>query len=557
MRSTSWSGLRFFEIGRCQLELQNRFTPANFEKSQARPLIYQLRASHHVSSVGKVYLVGAGPGDPGLITVRAVECLKRADLVLYDGLVNPLLLRYTSATAERTCRVNSIDGRALPQAEINRHLVEAALSGKTVVRLKGGDPYLFGRGTEEAAALVAAGIPYEVVPGVSAALAASVYAGMSLTHREFSSAVALVTGHEDPTKAESQLDYAALSQFPGTLVFYMGLHRLEGITEALMQAGKPPETLAAVISRGTWPQQRTVTGTLADIASQVRLADLHAPSLIVVGECVRLRDSLQWFEQRALFGLRIGITRADGQASDVIDRVVELGGDPVLLPTIAILPPADWSEVDACLRHLGDYDWIVFTSANGVRQLFGRLWSTGGDARRLGRAKLAAIGSGTAAALAEFHLQADLVPESFRAEALAEALKPEVAGKRVLWARASRGREVLPTELRAAGAMLDELVVYQNVDVAALPAEVLADIEHGKLHWIGLSSPSIARNLAVKLTPAALAHVGHAVKLASISPVTTAAALEMGLPISAEAKTFTWDGILDAIRDHHQFHSES
>ncbi len=500
-----------------------------------------------MSSVGKVYLVGAGSGDPGLITVRAVECLKRADVVFYDGLVNPLLLRYTSAAAERTCRISSIDGRALPQAEINRHLVEAALSGKTVVRLKGGDPYLFGRGTEEAAALVAAGIPYEVVPGVSAALAASVYAGMSLTHREISSAVALITGHEDPAKAESHLDYAALAQFPGTLVFYMGLHRLEAITEALIQAGKPAGTLAAVISRGTWPQQRTVTGTLADIAVQVRAAELHAPSLIIVGECVRLRDSLQWFEQRTLFGMRIGITRAEGQAYEVIDRVVELGGDPVLLPTIAILPPADWGEVDACLQRLDEYDWIVFTSANGVRQFCGRLWAQGCDARRLGRAKLAAIGTGTAASLAEFHLHADLVPDSFRAEALAEALKPLVAGKKVLWARASRGRDVLPTELRAAGARLDELVVYQNVDVTALPAAVLTDIEQGKLHWIGLSSPSIARNLAEKLTPAARARLGHDVKLASISPVTTAAAVEAGLPISAEATTYTWEGILQAI----------
>lgn len=500
-----------------------------------------------MSSVGKVYLVGAGSGDPGLITVRAVECLKRADVVFYDGLVNPLLLRYTSATAERTCRVNSVDGRALPQGDINRHLVEAALSGKTVVRLKGGDPYLFGRGTEEAAALVAAGIPYEVVPGVSAALAASVYAGMSLTHREFSSAVALVTGHEDPTKTESHLDYTALAQFPGTLVFYMGLHRLEAITDALTQAGKPAETLAAVISRGTWPQQRTVTGTLADIASRVRQAELHAPSLIIVGECVRLRDSLQWFERRPLFGLRIGITRAEAQAYEVIDRVVELGGDPVLMPTIAILPPEDWSQVDACLQRLDGYDWIVFTSANGVRQFFGRLWSQGKDARRLGQAKLAAIGSGTVAALAEFHLQADLVPESFRAEALADVLKPHVAGKRVLWARASRGRDVLPTELRAAGADLEEVVVYQNVDVPALPESVIADIEQGRLQWIGLSSPSIARNLADKLTPAARARLGHEVKLASISPVTTAAAQEVGLPISVEATVYTWEGILDAI----------
>lgn len=500
-----------------------------------------------MASVGKVYLVGGGPGDPGLITVRAVECLRRADVVFYDGLVNPLLLRYTSANAERTCRVNSADGRALPQAEINQHIVDAALAGKTVVRLKGGDPYLFGRGTEEAAALVAAGIPFEVVPGVSAALAASVYAGISLTHRELASAVALITGHEDPAKPESHLDYPALAEFPGTLVFYMGLHRLEAITQALLAAGKPPDTPTAVISRGTCPQQRTVTATLDTIAIHVRAADLHAPSLIIVGDCVRLRDSLQWFEQRPLFGQRIGITRADGQADNVVDRVIELGGDPILLPTIAILPPADWSEVDRCQQSLNQYDWIVFTSANGVRQFFGRLWQQGGDARRCGGAKLAAIGSGTAAALAEFHLQADLVPDSFRAEALADALKPRVAGKRVLWARASRGRDVLPTELRAAGAILDELVVYQNVDVPALPADILAQIEQGKIDWIGLSSPSIARNLADKLSPAAKAQLGQQVKLVSISPVTSAAAQEAGLPIAAEADVFTWEGILQAI----------
>ncbi len=498
-------------------------------------------------SVGKVYLVGGGPGDPGLITVRAVECLRRADVVFYDGLVNPLLLRYTSATAERTCRVNSIDGRALPQEAINRHLVEAALAGKTVVRLKGGDPYLFGRGTEEAAALVAAGIPFEVIPGVSSALAASVYAGISLTHREMASAVALITGHEDPAKPESQLDYQSLAHFSGTLVFYMGLHRLELITQSLIQAGKPAITPTAVISRGTWPQQRTVSGTLEGIAALVRAADLHAPSLIIVGECVRLRDSLQWFERRPLFGQRIGITRAEGQSFEVIDRVLELGGDPVLLPTIAILPPADWSAVDACQQRLSDYDWIIFTSANGVRHFFSRLWDRGGDARRCGNAKFAAIGTGTAAALAEFRLQADLIPESFRAEALADALKPLVAGRRVLWARASRGRDVIPTELRAAGAILDEVVVYQNIDVPALPEAVLDDIEQGRLNWIGLSSPSIARNLADKLTPAARAQLGQRVRLASISPVTTSAAQEAGLPIAVEAAVYSWEGILEAI----------
>jgi len=500
-----------------------------------------------VSAPGKVYLVGGGPGDPGLITVRAVECLRRADLVLYDGLVNPLLLRHTSAKAERTCRVSSVDGRALPQDEINRHLVEAALQGKTVVRLKGGDPYLFGRGTEEAAALVAAGIPFEVVPGVSAALAASVYAGISLTHREMSSAVALITGHEHPSKSESTLDYSALAQFPGTLVFYMGLHRLESIVGSLVSSGKPGETPAAVISRGTWPQQRTVTGDLLNIAERVRQADLHAPSLIIVGECVTLRDSLQWFEQRPLFGVRIGITRPEGQSETVIDQILELGGEPVFLPTIAIRPPDDWTLVDQTIAELAAYDWLVFTSVNGVRHLLDRIWQRGLDSRCLKNLKIAAIGTGTAAALAEYQLRADLVPDSFRAEALAEALKPHVSNRRVLWARASRGRDVLPQELRAAGASLDEVVVYQNVDVPEILPEVLEQIETGRLHWIGLSSPSIARNLAEKLTPAAKSQLGTKVRLVSISPVTTDAAKTAGLPISAEAKVYTWAGMLDAI----------
>lgn len=500
------------------------------------------------SGIGKVYLVGGGPGDPGLITLRGVECLRQADVVFYDGLVNPLLLRYTSATAERTCRVDSADGRALPQDKINAHLVEAALAGKTVVRLKGGDPYLFGRGTEEAAALVDAGIPFEVVPGVSAALAASVYAGISLTHREMASAVALITGHENPAKPESRLDYHALARFPGTLVFYMGLHRLELILQSLRDAGKSIDTPVAVISSGTCPGQRTVTGTLSTVAPTVRKADLHAPSLIIVGECVRLRENLQWFEQRPLFGQRIGITRPAAQAWETIDRVIALGGDPVLIPSIEILPPDSWSQVDDVIPRLSTYDWIVFTSVNGVHGLLDRAWHQGYDSRLLGHCKLAAIGSSTAAALEDYRLRADLVPEAFRAEALAEVLKPVVAGRKVLWARASRGRDVLPLELKAAGALLDELVVYQNRDALELPVEVVEQIEVGQLHWIGLSSPSIARNIANRLTPAAKARLGDSVRLASISPVTTAAAAEVGLPIAVEATTYTWEGLLQAIQ---------
>lgn len=496
---------------------------------------------------GKVYLVGAGPGDPGLLTLKGRECLARADLVLYDGLVNPLLLAHTRAQAVRTCRSEEEHGRLIRQTEINNQLIAAARAGQTVVRLKGGDPFIFGRGGEEAAALAAAGISFEVVPGVTAAVAASAYAGISLTHRDCASAVAFVTGHEDPQKPESSLDYQALAAFPGTLVFYMGLHRLPQIAEALVSAGKRPDVPAAVVCRGTTPAQRSVAATLRDLPEAARKANLHAPSIIIVGECVRQRDAISWFESKPLFGRRVGVTRPTGQCEPIIERLFELGAQPVLMPTIEILPPANWSEVDRTLARLRDFDWIVFTSANGVRALFGRLWDTGGDVRQFGTAKLAVIGEGTAQALAEYRLRADVVPQSFRAEALAESLRPLVAGKRVLWARASRGRDVLPLELRSAGALLEELVVYRNSDVERFEPATVSALESGDVDWIGLSSPSIARSLARLLPEGARAHLGEKIRLASISPVTSAAAMEIGLPIAAEATEYTWKGILDAI----------
>ena len=499
------------------------------------------------SEAGKVYLVGAGPGDPGLLTLKGQRCLQIADLVLYDGLVNPLLLRHTNARALRTCRSEGPAGRRLDQDEINRQLVEAAKDGKTVVRLKGGDPFIFGRGSEEAAALAAEGIPFEVVPGITAAIAAGEYAGISLTHRDLASAVAFITGHENPEKDETALDYDVLARFPGTLVFYMGLHRLDAIASSLIAAGLSPQTPACVISKATLPLQRTIMAPLVELPEAVRMAGVRPPSLIIVGECVRQRESIAWFECRPLFGKRIGITRPEAQADSAIVRALELGAEPVLLPTIEILPPDDWSPIDAALQHIAEYDWLIFTSANGVTSFFERLWQTGGDARRLGGVRIATIGPATAAAFANYHVRADLVPDSYRAEALADALKPHVRGRRVLWAGASRGRDVLPAELQAAGATVEKLVVYRNEDVTELPAEVLGLIEGGELDWIALSSPSIARNLHRLLPDPARKQIGRTVRLASISPVTTEAAREAGLSIAAEATTYTWDGLFDAI----------
>jgi uroporphyrinogen III methyltransferase/synthase len=328
----------------------------------------------------------------------------------------------------------------------------------------------------------------------------------------------------------------------------MGLGRIHEIAQRLIASGKSPTTPTAVLSRVTTPHQRTITATLETIAAEVTQAGLQAPSLIVIGSCITGRESIAWFEQRPLLGQRIGICRARDQATEVLDRVLALGAEPVVMPLIAIEPPAEFTAIDAALDRLTEYDWIVFTSSNGVAGLLNRLWQRGFDTRRLHRAKLAAIGDGTAAALAEWHLRADLVPTTFRAEALAAALVPHVAGQHVLWARASRGREVLPTELRAAGARLEELVVYQNLDVATLPAPAQELLDRGELDWICLSSPSIARQLA-RLCPA-LTTPGDATRrprLCSISPVTTAAAQQAGLTIAAEATDSTWDGLLAAI----------
>lgn len=499
---------------------------------------------------GKVYLVGAGPGDPSLITMKGVECLKQADLILYDGLVNPLLLKHVSSEVERTCRVE-VSGkgqRVLQQDEINQRLIAAALEGKTVVRLKGGDPFIFGRGSEEAVALRNAGIDFEIVPGITAATAAAGYAGISVTHRAHASAVALITGHEDPNKPDSSLDFEVLAKFPGTLVFYMGLHKIEHIVDSLVRAGKSKDTPAAVISRGTTPFQKTVQTCLSDLPKSVGQAGLVAPSLIVIGDCVSLRDQIGWFEQKPLFGLRIGITRSWEQSETEMKLALESGAQPILLPTIEISPPMDWGPVDDAISRIEEYQWLVFTSANGVQYFLNRLWEVGFDARKIAHLKIATIGPSTAKALQAYHLRTDLIPAQYRAEDLADALKPLVRQQKILWAGANRGREVLQRELSEVSATVDKVVVYENQDVTAWNAESINLLESGEVDWIGLSSPSIARNFNHLLTDKAREQIGDTIKLASISPVTTQAAREVGLQIDVEAEQYHWEGIFAAIQ---------
>jgi uroporphyrinogen III methyltransferase/synthase len=501
-----------------------------------------------MATVGRVYLVGAGPGDPGLLTVRGWQLLQAADLVLYDGLVNPLLLHHTSAAAERTCRVEGPDGRRINQSEINERLIAAASEGKLVVRLKGGDPFVFGRGGEEAAALHAAGIPFEVVPGVTAAVAASAYAGISLTHREIASSVALVTGHEDPTRASSRLDYAVLARFPGTLVFYMGLHRLPLIAAELMSAGMRPDIPAAVICRGTWPGQRTVVAEIGTIADAAANAGLRPPSVLIVGECVRQRETTAWFETRPLFGLRIGITRSAEHAEPQIERLVELGAQPIVLPTIRIAAPENEGPLLDAIQNLAGYSWVVFNSRHSVGAVCDRVFRSGRDARAFGSARIATVGPGTAAALRNYGLTADLIPTVHRSDCLADELAGKIiAGNRILWPKANRGRDAWVQRVTAAGGQVTEVEAYRQVDVDAWPADAAAVVARGEIDWIGLSSPATARGVARLLPPEARDRIGKTLRFAAISPAVAVAAEQSGLRCAAVAESTSWDGIFAAI----------
>jgi uroporphyrinogen III methyltransferase/synthase len=494
-----------------------------------------------------VFLVGAGPGHAELLTVRAVACLAQADLVLYDKLVPTRILDYAPASAQRVCVTELADHHVERCPHVNETMIAAARQGKRVVRLKGGDPFVFGRGGEEAEVLRQAGIPYEVVPGITAGLAAGVYAGIPLTHRAHASAVALITGHENPAKPESMLDWEALARFPGTLAVYMGFARLPQIVQSLIQHGKPADTPAAVVELATTGEQRTVVSPLGELAGAVQKAGLGPPTIVLIGSVVALRSQLAWFEERPLLGKRVLVTRPRQQSSDLVNRLEQLGAVPVVLPAVEIRDPADWSPVDQALARLPAYQWLVFTSANGVRALIGRLRQTGRDLRALGTVKLAAIGPATAATLREFHLEPDLVPAAFRSENLAAALKDKVRGQRVLLARADRGRDVLRQELsQVAG--VDQVAVYSQVDAIETDSEALNCWRRGEIDFVLLTSSNIARAVLAHLDQPCRARVQTGeVQLVSISPVTSMAIREFGLPVAAEAEVYTMPGMVTAL----------
>ena len=499
----------------------------------------------------KVYLVGAGPGDPGLITVKGRECIAAADVVIYDYLASPALLAHARPQAELIYVGKKGGDHTLPQDEINRLIVAKAREQKTVTRLKGGDPYVFGRGGEEAEVLVDAGIPFEVVPGVTSAVAATAYAGIPLSHRRLTSTIAFVTGHEDPGKEGSGIDWAALAQGIGTLVFFMGVKNLPTIVSELVARGRAPETPVALVRWGTTPQQLTVSGTLADIVERVHRAGLKAPAIIVVGEVVGLRERLRWFEDRPLFGKRILVTRSREQASDLVKALTELGADCIECPTIRIVPPDDPRPLEAAIDRLRDYDWLVFTSVNGVTGFFERLFALGRDVRALGHLRTAAIGPVTAARLKSFGLTSDLVPETFQAEAVVEAFRrQDLRGRKVLLPRAQEARAILPEQLSALGATVHEVAVYRTVPAGSDPAALADRAAERPIDLLTFTSSSTVTNFKELLRagdPAGLSRI----PAACIGPITADTARASGFDVCLTAETYTIPGLCRAILAHY------
>lgn len=489
---------------------------------------------------GYVYLIGAGPGDPGLITVRGRQCLELADVVLYDYLANDRLLAHARPDAELIYAGKVGGAHNREQAQINELLVSLALGGRVVARLKGGDPFVFGRGGEECEALVAAGIPFEIVPGVTAGIGAAAYAGIPLTHRHVTTSVAFVTGHEHPDKEGSEIDWDRLSLGSGTVVFYMGVKNLPQITANLMAHGRGPETPVALVRWGTRPEQQVLTGTLADIAESARKAGFKAPAITVVGEVVRLREKLRWFDNRPLFGKGMLVTRAADQAGEYSTMLEDLGASVWECPTIRIVPPGDPADLDRAIAGLNAFAWVVFTSYNAVQAFFTRLHELGRDSRALGPCRVCAVGPRTAAALAPYGIRADLVPASYKAEGVVAAfaeLNP--AGKRILYPKADRARDVIPAGLGALGAEVVAPVAYCNILPDAVPAGVIQALEERRIQCATFTSSSTVDNLARLLGENRFLHLLEGVAIAAIGPITARTCRELGLDVSIEPEEYT------------------
>ncbi len=502
---------------------------------------------------GKVYLIGAGPGDPGLITVKGLKCIKNADVIIYDFLASPLLLANASSHAEIIYVGKKGSDHTLSQDKINALMVEKAKAGKTVARLKGGDPFIFGRGAEEAEALINEGIAFEIVPGVTSAVAAPAYAGIPLTHRDYTSTLAFVTGHEDPKKNESSINWASLAEGIGTIVFLMGVKNLSDIVGKLISHGKSIDTPVALVQWGTTSMQKTVTGTLETIETIVKESGISSPSIIVVGDVVSLRDKLKWFETKPLFGKTVVVTRAREQASDLVRLLSDSGANCLEFPTIEVVPTENPDLLDDSIDALSQYDWIIFTSVNGVKFFFERLFERGLDSRALGNLKTASIGPVTAQRLKDFGIISDIVPESYRAESVVDAFKNETLnGKKILLPRAKEARPVLPVELSRMGAVVNEVGVYCTHEVNDNAKHLITLLENGKVDIVTFTSSSTVKNFVALLPKDRVKELLKNVTLASIGPITSETANDLGLHIEITAQTYTIPGLCEAIMAYYQ-----
>lgn len=497
-----------------------------------------------------VYLIGAGPGDPGLITVKGLDCIGKADVVVYDYLANPRFLDAADPNAEIIYVGKKGFDEHVTQDQINDLLVAKALEGdgKVVARLKGGDPFIFGRGGEEALALVEAGVKFEVVPGISAGFGAPAYAGIPVTHRGYTTDMAFVTGHEDPTKGTSDINWPKLATAVGTICFFMGVKNLPNIVENLVANGRPATTPVALVRWGTTPRQEVLVGTLEDIAEKARVAKFKAPAITIVGEVVKLREKLAWFEDKPLFGKTIVVTRSREQASVLTTRLEELGAEVLEFPTIKVVDPESWQPLDDAIRQIADYGWLVFTSVNAVGRFFDRLEYADLDARALSGAKIAAIGPATAAACIERGIRPDYVPEEYRAEGVLEGFLERGVGEgtKVLIPRALEAREVLPDTLRERGAIVDVVPAYRTV-LGAGEGPVLDRLVDGTIDAVTFTSASTVRNFVELAKGIDVASAMKEVLIASIGPITSDTVRELGMNVGVEAAEYTIPGLVDAV----------
>lgn len=505
--------------------------------------------------MGKVYLVGAGPGDIGLVTKRALNCLENAHVIVYDHLANPALLSFCAVQAELIYVGKQAGSHTLSQGEIEKLLIERAREGKIVVRLKGGDPFVFGRGGEEALALAQEGIPFEIIPGVSSAIAVPAYAGIPVTHRGIAASFHVFTAHEAPEKEQSDLDWKTIAKLEGTLVFLMGVRTLERIVHELLRHGKSDQTPVAVVQWGTMPEQKVVAGSLADIVERTKEARLEPPAVTVIGEVVRLRSQLRWVEHKSLFGFRVALTRPKDQCQELAEVLQQDGADVLITPTIAIEPRPLTDEIRKELLRLHAYDWIVFTSANGVRIFFSHLARLKLDARALSESRVAAIGEKTAETLAHHGIRPDAVPGRFVQESLAESLAVH-ANDRVLVPRAAVARDALEKILTEKGAHVQVLPLYDTVPDSHGISQLKEALRQKRIHIVTFTSASTVESLAGSLAAEELAELFSGVTIASIGPLTSLALRKLGLQPAVEAKIHTALHLARAIIEHVQNHSQ-